>query len=254
MKLKKSEKSKGVLLFANNTNVVDYQKIADLSSKLISKYLNLPTTIVESTNIKNQRYIDNSWHQWKNGGRWQSYELSPYDKTLLLDVDYFVFSNNLNRLFEFSSDYIICNNSITPTGIQPNFMGVNSISHRWATIFYFEKTEKTKSFFDIVRRVENNFVYYTKLFNTDDHSFRNDFAFTIADIIMNGYTLDHNTFLPWSMITIEDKILSIDIKNSFFIVRTEKNAIIMPKNDFHVIDKNYLMTPEFTKFVESVCE
>ena len=44
--LKESAKSKGVVIFAFNSAHVDYVGIADQTSKLIEKNLNLPITLV----------------------------------------------------------------------------------------------------------------------------------------------------------------------------------------------------------------
>ena len=42
------EKSKGVVIFATNTESIDYVKIANRTSRLIEHYLGLPVTILDA--------------------------------------------------------------------------------------------------------------------------------------------------------------------------------------------------------------
>ena len=43
---------------------------------------------------------------WQNQSRPDAYRLSPYDKTILLDSDYFVFDNTLDSLFDTDCDIL----------------------------------------------------------------------------------------------------------------------------------------------------
>src|SRR6056300_1158386 len=110
------EKSNGVVVFAFNTDTIDYVKIADQTSKLIEKNLGLPITLITDKNSEpkfndnhvltvvndkndNVRTIDSVQYQWRNKGRYLAYELSPYTKTVLLDTDYLVLDSSLNDVF-----------------------------------------------------------------------------------------------------------------------------------------------------------
>ncbi len=111
--LKKSEKSRGILAFAYNIDTIDYVSIAQLTLELASKKLNLPYTLITDKEFKNDinntRYdIDsNTFVKWRNVGRHNAYYLSPYDETLVIDVDYLVIDNSLNKIFETSHYKII---------------------------------------------------------------------------------------------------------------------------------------------------
>ena len=98
----------GVLCFANNNNKVNYILQAQELATRVRKYLDLPTSIVTSTpeqvdttyfdkiitvehpsgNYK--RYYDGaSTHtniSFNNAGRINSFDISPYDQTLVLDT------------------------------------------------------------------------------------------------------------------------------------------------------------------------
>ena len=122
-------KSKGALIFARNNAQIDYIKQAHYSAKRIKKFLNIPTSIVTDSvdylketykdyekvfdkvievpftnNSTTKRYFDGSGvakHlQFKNDLRTQSYELTPYDETLLLDSDYIIANSLFKHCFE----------------------------------------------------------------------------------------------------------------------------------------------------------
>jgi hypothetical protein len=112
--------SRGVLLFAFNSDTVDYFKMAVATAKRANQYLNLPVSVVtdESTDLsqydykfdniiiqvpnKDNRTIENN--VWINKGRYSAYELSPYDETLVLDTDYLINSDTLLKPFELYDD------------------------------------------------------------------------------------------------------------------------------------------------------
>jgi len=80
-----SGKSRGVVLFAKNTDTIDYLAIAHRAERLINHYLDLPVTIIGGeSSIKNKRYNTDSgeFEPWNNSGRHAAYELSPYDQTI----------------------------------------------------------------------------------------------------------------------------------------------------------------------------
>ena len=90
---KKSEKSRGIVGFAYNTKEIDYVSIANQTLGLASRVLGLPYTLITDESIQssfdNQRYsIDTKeFIQWRNAGRFHAYKLSPYDETLVIDVE-----------------------------------------------------------------------------------------------------------------------------------------------------------------------
>ena len=126
---KQDAESKGVVLFAFNTDTVDYVTIADNCAKLIAKNLKLPVTLVTdsaaSPKFSYDRVIAVDYHganqrtdvvtrkqvQWKNFGRYTVYEHSPYDHTLMLDTDYLVLDDSLLKLFDQDYDYRIMGHS-----------------------------------------------------------------------------------------------------------------------------------------------
>ena len=111
--LNDNAKSRGVLLFAYNTDSVDYVKIAERAARLIEHNLKLPVTIITDMQSPqtNERIGYKNGSQWFNGDRYRAYELSPYDETLLLDSDYLIFDNSLIKILDTVDDYKIMSNN-----------------------------------------------------------------------------------------------------------------------------------------------
>jgi hypothetical protein len=253
-KLNVQEKSRGVVLFAFNTNTVDYELIAKRASKLITHTLNLPVTVLtEMTGTQtNTRLGYAHGTQWFNGDRYRAYELSPYDETLLLDSDYLVLDNALSKTLDSTVDYNIMTDNQNFHQTMTGNMGEMSLDYVWATAIAFKKTTKSKLLFDLVGRVQNNYGYYCKLYNIRRSNFRNDYAFAIADNIINGYTASPG--IPWAMLTVDKTVKSLEIKNNKIVVREEDSAHMIPQQSIHIMDKLYLQSDAYEEFIEEICK
>ena len=112
----------GAVLVAQNNSVIDYVKMAVFSAKRINKFLDIPVSIItDSRGYLESKYPDHLFDQiidlssddayfhrrfndgalankvleWKNLSRYKVYDLSPYDTTLVTDVDYIINSSIL---------------------------------------------------------------------------------------------------------------------------------------------------------------
>ena len=264
---KKLEKSKGVVLVAFNTEELNYVSIADNCARLVSQQLNLPVTLITDNNSSpvfeydkvirteytgnNSRYdfVIKKQVRWNNFNRYKVYEYSPYDCTLLIDSDYLILDDSLLKLFDVVDDYLIIKNNLDiPLGTT-NQMGNCSLPFLWATVVVFNKTQKTKLLFDFVGRVQRNWGYYRSLFNIDGAQYRNDFAFTIADILVNGNHLENKTHIPFSMLTISKQLKQLELHENLLLIREENKVIVSPLQNLHIMDKHYLQSENFKKFV-----
>ena len=262
-----SEKSKGVVVFAVNTDSVDYVKIADLTSQLTAKHLGLPITLITTADADPKFRYDNivtieqqgdNWReggvQWRNFGRHYAYALSPYYETILLDTDYLVLDDSLLTLFETEFDYKLMHHNTNYTGAVYEQMGEISLPYIWATVILFRKTVKSQLLFDLVGKVQRNYRYYRALYNIREGNYRNDYAFAIANNIINGYDLNESQGIPWRMFTIEDKIRKIMLDPMFLRVHHDNGAVVVPHQNIHVMDKEYLQSRDFEQVVEAACE
>ena len=244
---KKLEKSKGVVILAKNTETIDYVKLANQASEFVNKFLNLPVTILEpeSNNFKNTRDRES----WNNLGRWEVYHKSPYDTTILLDSDYIVLNDNLLKFAEGNFDYRIPNENTWLGKYMDDNRG-NFQKTLWATIVIFQKTSRTELLFEMVSRIEKRYDYYQRLFKLDYVNFRNDFAFTIADLLLSGYCFDYARTTP--ITTIKENIKSMDTIGSLINIKTETKNLVYPMSDLHIMDKKFLLSDSFRQFKETI--
>ena len=127
-----------------------------------------------------------------NHDRGTVYDLTPFDETLVMDTDFLVGNDLLLNAFNTDEDFLIYRH-ITDLNFERNDeYRFNKISDRsidmyWATVFYFKKTQRTKLFFDLVNHIKENWLYYRLVYQIPEVTYRNDFSFSIAIHLMNGY-------------------------------------------------------------------
>jgi hypothetical protein len=247
---------RGVLLFAFNNGEVDYVKMAYLTSQRVHKFLNLSCTLVtdKSTEYKfdNIVYLEsdpsNTKHNkvWINKGRYNAYELSPYDETLVLDVDYVINSDKLNTVFDFYDDFCIHNSTsflMYPNALQEK-LSPTSFETLWATVFFFKKSQCVRHFFTGVEMVQQNYQHYINLHGIYSTTYRNDYAFTIANRIVNGHLENVEQYIPWNLIhageqTFVERVTDTEYK--IILKQNKTEYIIVKDTDFHMMNKNNFM-------------
>ena len=247
--LKKSGKSRGIVAFAYNTDTTNYVSIAQKTLSVASKYLDLPCQLITdelNQTVYNTRYdVDlDKFVEWKNFDRYSAFDLSPFDETIVIDADCLLIDRNFLKIFDCDWDYILQRNSHALTTEWYSSMGNNSLPYIWATVFAFRKTERSKMFFQLVKRIQTHYGYYRALFNIQERNFRNDYAFAIADIVLNGFTINHDT-IPGSLLAINQPIDSIRLNDTNFIVKDNVNAYVVPKTNLHIMSKAYLQSQDF---------
>jgi hypothetical protein len=252
---KKLEKSRGIVAFAYNVDTINYVSIARSTLALASKQLNLPYTLITDRELKNELHtmrhdVDTGeFIKWRNVGRHHAYNLSPYEETLVIDVDYLILDTNLNKIFDVNWDYLLARNSHALTAQWSSTMGSNSLPYVWATVFAFRKTEKSKMYFDLIGRIQRNYAYYCALFNVDSRNYRNDYAFAIADTILNGYAIETKS-IPGSILAVDQSIQSMTVKDKHIVVKDKNKSYVLPRTNLHVMSKAYLQSDDFKILVD----
>jgi len=266
---KKLEKStstaRGVVVFAFNTETVDYVKIADQTSQLAGHYMDLPVTLITDHDADPKFRYDNiitidkqgdnfrdGSVQWRNRGRHWAYALTPYEDTILLDCDYLVLDSSLDRLFDTDFDYKLMHHNTNYAGAVYERMGETSLPFIWATVILFRKSKKSELLFDLVGKIQRNYDYYRALYNIREGNYRNDYAFAIANTILNGYNLNEDQGIPWPMFTIEETIDQVLYDDNFLYVYSEGAGRIVPRQNTHIMDKQYLQSPDFEQLVNGL--
>ena len=251
-------RSKGALIFARNNAQVDYIKQAHYLAKRITKYLNIPTTIVTDSieymketytdyntvfdqvievpfarGLSEKRYFDGSGVykqlEFKNDLRTQAYELSPYDETILLDSDYIIANDVLKNCFTQEHNFLIYKDAKDLTGFRDNteFLKISetSVDFYWATVVYFKKSKEVETFFNLTQHIQDNWQHYNSIFQINKATFRNDWVFSIAIHIMNGYQAgDFASSLPGKKYYTADRDILWELKDDNFLFLVEKEG------------------------------
>jgi hypothetical protein len=258
--MKKESNSRGVLMFAHNNTEIDYFRLAvvnallvqknlgiknitvvtdpfslaqgekTLGKRLIKKAINNIIVIEKDKKFKalNQRLYKDTSHTAKylpfyNVNRCDAYELSPYDETLLIDVDYLILSDTLNHCWGHNNELMmnwkfqdIMYERKDPSLARLNDMGITMY---WATVVYFRKTEYVENFFNIVSHVKNNPQFYKDLYQWQGTLYRNDYSFSIAAHMMSGFV---DKGIPQLPTTLYKSFDTDDIHSA-----VDKNTIVM---------------------------
>lgn len=217
--------SNGILIFAHNNKEIDYGKMSCISASYAKKNLNVPVSLVTDSgtlkymekvnknlleiydkiiltdNIKieipiKRRYYDGSLDykkaDFKNVYRAWAYDLSPYNKTIVVDVDLLIVNDRLKHVWDTDIDFMINKYSYDLARDREYFefqrVSDHGIDFFWATAFYFEKTKWTKTFFDLCKHIIENYDYYRFVYRINAPLMRNDYVFSIAIHIMGGFT------------------------------------------------------------------
>jgi hypothetical protein len=169
--------------------------------------------------------------EWKNLTRDRVYELTPYDRTLVIDSDYIINSSVLKPAFNNDHNFQIYKRSMDLAPWRPTaeFVRVSqwSIPFYWATAFIFTKNNITESFFNLVTYIKSNWTYFRTLYCITSGNYRNDYAFSIAIHIMNGKTNGQFAIdLPGTMTYSTDRDLLIKMNGTRFQFLIEKENYV----------------------------
>jgi hypothetical protein len=268
--------NKGVVLFAFNNSSIDYIKQAVYCAKRIKKYLKLPVQLItdnkEYINDKfpfYKKYIDEvtycdapvsstrTFHDgiygeypkliWANSARDSAYELSIFEKTLVIDTDLLISNDKLLTCFDSPEDFMIAKD-YHMVNTQKHYASLDRISDKsipmyWATILYFTKSDTAKIVFDTVQHIKENYNYYRLTYDIVETKFRNDFAFSIAVHMMRGFVEDSNwpKPIPSDMWVSLDKDLLVDIKNDSIQLLAQRDwdylLVALSDATVHVMNK-----------------
>ncbi|MDB4335384.1 hypothetical protein OAA05_00950 [bacterium] len=258
--MKKDNNTRGVIMFAHNNTEIDYFRLAVVNALLVQKNLGIKnvTVVTDPHSLKqgektlgkrlikkainniiviekdkkfkslNQRLYKDTSHTAKylpfyNVNRCDAYKLSPYDETLLIDVDYLILSDTLNHCWGHNNELMmnwkyqdIMYERKDPSLARLNDMGITMY---WATVVYFRKTEYVESFFNIVSHVKNNPQFYKDLYKWQGTLYRNDYSFSIAAHMMSGFV---DKGIPQLPTTLYKSFDTDDIHSA-----VDKNTIVM---------------------------
>lgn len=286
--------NKGIVVFAHNNRNIDYALMSIISGGLAKKHLNVPVSLItdnstiewmKSSNIYDKalgifeniiltdRPITNNSRllfdgdikeivPFNNFNRDDVWELTPYDRTLLIDSDYFILSDNLNEFWNIDSDLLIAESitdvvNDTRLGYLDKNVSETGVKMHWATTVMFTKNKKTKAFFETVKLIKENYSMFGDIYRFNSFQYRNDIAFSIARHIFDGFNELAIYSLP-SIFTTSDKDLLEDVRsdgNLIFLTseRFDNNyfPISIKNRDVHIMNKQSI-TRNADKFLELI--
>lgn len=267
---REKEMTKGVLLFAFNSPKYNYYKMALYTARRVNHFLKLPVTLVtdEESYPDDESYAwdkvvkvipdkDNfrDWGQWINKGRYMAYDLSPYDETILLDVDYVVNSDKLLSTFDTYEDFACHHKTMFlmhPDAAQ-EVLSAYSYETLWATVVTFKKTTRAEQIFRALEMVQKNYDHYANIHSFIGGVYRNDYALTLALRIVNGHGVNNHDRILWDLVHIGKNTQVYANTDSEFNTeytvmfdnwqrgKVRKEYITIKDMDFHIMTKDLFM-------------
>ena len=276
--------TKGVLIFAHNNRDVDYALLSLISGGLARKYLTVPVSLatdkstiawckesgiykqmcdvfdriieIEKPQTDNRRNLHDGTEMksiaFVNTNRVSAWDITPYDRTLLLDSDYLIFSSKFSQFWDID-DSVMISSAMTDiydskrVGYHDMYVSDTGPKLYWATTVMFTKNQEGKLFFDLVQYIRDNYQYYADLFRFDSRQFRNDIAFSVAKHILTGFQDDAKFNLPPTL-TVQDRDILYDVspqgKLTFFIATDFSNGYVIAATeglDLHIMNKQSIV-------------
>lgn len=278
----------GVCFFAYNNDQLDYVRMAILASKYVKKNLNLPVCLItdegseswleesHSKEIINEafdyivttndemkqntrRHFDSPWAnfaaQFNNSNKHKIYQYSPFEQTLLLDIDYIVKTDALLKYFDGQHPVCMFDNALTVRNELPaereRFLFDAGIKMWWSTVVYFDRSDYSELFFNTWAHVADNYEFYQYLYNFPSKLFRTDYCVSIAVHILAGMQ-DNQSYLgnfdDTALVNInqKDDIIETQSINEWIVIAHDqkeewKNILVkLDKQDVHVMNKRAL--------------
>lgn len=271
--------TRGILIYAHNNRTVDYALMAIISGGLAKKNLQVPVSLItdastvewmKESNIfnhatdifehvitvdrpatANQRHLNDGQTgqmvPFINTNRNTAWDLTPYDRTLLIDSDFFVLSNSLGEYWDIDIDVMLGDaiNDIyndSRTGYLDRHVSDTGVKMYWATTVMFSKNSNAKLFFDTVNYIKENYTQFADVFRFDSRQFRNDIAFSIAKHILDGYRQTDIGSLPPVLSALDKDILhGVDGNTLTFLVDYKFTnsycAAAISDIDIHIMNK-----------------
>jgi len=225
-----SKFDKGVLLIAYNNGKINYEKLAIVAAASVKLHMkNNHVTLLTDINTfdalqkeltieqfkvtfdhiivekleheRNTRlHRDSPWSefstQFNNKNKHGIFKKSPYKQTLMIDVDYIIGNDSLDRIFDTDCELAMYKDAISVRNYKPRIweqkLHPDGIDMWWSTAVYWRSdSEVAKLFFGVWEHVKENYHYYKWLYKFPGVLFRTDYAASIAAHILNGHSIDN---------------------------------------------------------------
>jgi len=211
--------SKGFLVLAQNSDVDYIRQAYALALSIRSTQPNINKISLVTDDTVPEQYLSAfdkiipipfgdaaSSSSWKVENRWKLYHASPYDETIVLDVDMLVL-DNIERVWSWVKDRdLFCTSKVldykgrevTNTTYRKMFVA-NDLPNLYSGMFYFKKSDTVLEFFKLLEFVTNNWekMYYTVAPKNMQNFYSFDVSVAIAAKLLgcdNIITHNHSPF------------------------------------------------------------
>lgn len=216
--------SRGFLIYALNNEEIDYGQMALVCAAMIKNHLKINRVCLatdqstlnwvksnygelfermiddvvllhSSTNDQKKAFKDSASTtkilSWKNQSRASAYELSPYDETVVLDSDFLVQDPSFDLVWGNDESVMINKDIALVSHTEPAWtekrLDKSGLEMYWATAIYFKKDDVSKTLFNLVEHIRERYDFYQYAYEFPGRLFRNDYAFSIAIHMLNGF-------------------------------------------------------------------
>lgn len=272
-------KKNGVVIYAHNNREIDFSLMAMVSAFQIDKNLSVPVSLITDKHTINWMKESKIYSQSKeifdqiievevpisnnlrkiidgntvkmvpfaNANRHTVWEVTPYERTLLVDSDFLVLSDTLNQFWETDSDLLISPSMHDVRGdrigVLDKWVSETGIPLFWATTVMFTKNDNTKLFFDLVAHIRDHYDLYARIYRFNPFMYRNDISFSIAKHILDGFLTNKVDYLP-PVFTIQDRDTICNVNKTgikvliYDSLAGKETTIVNLKNiDIHIMNK-----------------
>ena len=257
----------GALIFAYNNSDIDYVSMAAWSAKNIWRHLRISTSLVtdyvnpklanaysEFANIihldapsPGQRYFEDLGKTvtWHNTSRPNALDVTPYDRTIVLDADYVVASNFLATPLVMTEEDFLCFHTAYDLANQDRLdssktFGEHQYPMSWATVMIFNRTSQARFVFDSMQMIRTNWEHYRNIYKIQRSTYRNDIALSIALKLVYS---NPGCLGIMSSVMPEDKLKQID-QDYYTVEYIDKSGQLKSVGwrglDFHAMNKQQL--------------
>ena len=283
----KEDQNFGVCMFAYNNKELDYGRLAIVAALLVKANMKYNSTALicdqrTGQNIEYQfdkelinyafDYIiydntthpeknvrvhhDSPWYTFKapfrNHNKHKIFEYSPFDKTLLIDIDFFICNSNLDAVFETDAPLSMYDKALNLEFKNPHPDEIrlrhNGIDMWWSTVIYFDKSDFCRLFFDLWGHIRDNYDFYKFRYGFPGHLYRTDYAVSIATHILNGMKNNENLVqtLPGEFMRYmdqKDDLVELQDKNKLLFLSNNrrenwKDLLVQCTNEnIHLMNK-----------------
>ena len=277
--------TKGVCFFAYNNDQIDYVNIAAYAASKVKQHLGVDVCLItdegswgwlnqnytsdqlkqyfsdvvitDDEHDKNTRvHYDSPWTEYKaqfnNSNKHKIWEYSPYDQTILLDIDYILKTDYLSHCWDNYHGVAMFDEATSLRNNDPHsnerMLFPFGIKMWWSTVVYFDRSESSKAFFDTWAHVKDNYDFYQYLYHFPGTMFRTDYCVSIAAHILNGMNEGQEVNeIPSKMQNLSGKDDILDHSGDTWICLSHdpkepwKNLLVRHENlDVHCMNKRAL--------------